>query len=81
MREKTKTRNFCEHAVLMAAALALAVLMWFSAVAHAGGGDMEQQKAVVVNVESDSSPWPAIIGATGALGAAAVGVFYRRGKR
>ncbi len=74
------TLRALEDKILAWACLAIVVLMLVSP-ALAGGGP--EQKQVKVNVDIVVPPpepnnWPAIIGAAAVLGAAGLGIMYRR---
>ncbi len=71
-----KTLTYCEHAKLILASIVIALFIWTAVLAHAGN---VEQKKIVINVPPpETNYWPAVIGAVGVLGAAAVGVGYRR---
>ncbi len=58
--------------------VAFLLFMLFGTPARAGGGP-EQQTKIIVNVPPpEPNNWPAIIGAVAVLGAAGLGIMYRR---
>ena len=67
---KTKTLTYFEHTRLILASVIIALFIWTAVLAHAS-----EQKKIVINVPPpETNYWPAVIGAVGVLGAAAIGV-------